>query len=141
MIVNQCTTAGLLSVIRPGHVSIQSLTDLVQSLNLGPIWQASDSLSPRAPGPARRPFLKFAPEPVLQLMPDLQHPPRERIDVFDKVFAYGNFPLYVISSTDRGSGKTRLVFVKSHITQHRFVIILANDALYRLHSAVPQRNI
>jgi len=25
--------------------------DLVQSLNLGPIWQASDSLSPRAPGP------------------------------------------------------------------------------------------
>jgi len=37
--------------------------DLVQSLNLGPIWQASDSLSPRAPGSARRPFLKFAPEP------------------------------------------------------------------------------
>jgi transposase len=29
----------------------------VQSLNLGPIWQASDSLSPRAPGSARRPFL------------------------------------------------------------------------------------
>ena len=39
--------------------------DLVQSLNLGPIWQASDSLSPRAPGSARRPFLKFAPEPLL----------------------------------------------------------------------------
>ena len=39
------------------------LTDLVQSLNLGPIWQSSDSLSPRAPGSARRPFLKFAPEP------------------------------------------------------------------------------
>src|SRR4029077_16986823 len=37
--------------------------DLVQSLNLGPIWQASDSLSPRPPGSARRPFLKFAPEP------------------------------------------------------------------------------
>jgi hypothetical protein len=37
---------------------------LVQSLNLGPIWQASDSLSPRAPGSARRPFLKFAPEPA-----------------------------------------------------------------------------
>ena len=36
---------------------------LVQSLNLGPIWQASDSLSPKAPGSARRPFLKFAPEP------------------------------------------------------------------------------
>src|SRR5208337_2891738 len=41
-------------------------TDLVQSLNLGPIWQASDSLSPRAPGSARRPFLKFAPEPRRQ---------------------------------------------------------------------------
>src|SRR5271157_3872430 len=40
--------------------------DLVQSLNLGPIWQASDSLSPRAPGSARRPFLKFAPEPRRQ---------------------------------------------------------------------------
>jgi NADP-dependent 3-hydroxy acid dehydrogenase YdfG len=38
--------------------------DLVQSLNLGPIWQASDSLSHRAPGSARRPFLKFAPEPT-----------------------------------------------------------------------------
>src|SRR6266852_5758460 len=38
-------------------------SDLVQSLNLGPIWQASDSLSPRALGSARRPFLKFAPEP------------------------------------------------------------------------------
>ena len=37
---------------------------LVQSLNLGPIWQASDSLSPRVPGSARRPFLKFAPEPA-----------------------------------------------------------------------------
>ena len=35
------------------------LVDLVQSLNLGPIWQASDSLSPRAPGSARRPFLKI----------------------------------------------------------------------------------
>ena len=31
----------------------------MQSLNLGPIWQASDSLSPRALGSARRPFLKF----------------------------------------------------------------------------------
>src|SRR5271166_1921889 len=28
------------------------LEDLAQSLNLGPIWQASDSLSPRAPGSA-----------------------------------------------------------------------------------------
>jgi hypothetical protein len=37
----------------------------VQSLNLGPIWQASDSLFPRAPRFARRPFLKFAPEPSL----------------------------------------------------------------------------
>ena len=36
---------------------------LVQSLDLGPILQASDSLSPRVPGSARRPFLKFAPEP------------------------------------------------------------------------------
>jgi hypothetical protein len=42
---------------------VQIAKDLVQSLNLGPIWQASDSLSPRAPGSARRPFLKFAPEP------------------------------------------------------------------------------
>ena len=41
---------------------------LVQSLNLGPIWQASDSLSPRAPGSARRPFLKFAPEPLKMSM-------------------------------------------------------------------------
>src|SRR5271165_1245734 len=40
-----------------------ALLVLVQSLNLGPIWQASDSLSPRAPGSARRPLLKFAPEP------------------------------------------------------------------------------
>jgi len=39
------------------------IKELVQNLNLGPIWQASDSLSPRAPGSARRPFLKFAPEP------------------------------------------------------------------------------
>ena len=39
---------------------------LVRSLNLGPIWQASDSLSPRAPGSARRPFFKFAPEPASQ---------------------------------------------------------------------------
>ena len=30
--------------------------DLVQSLNLGPIWQASDSLSPRAPGSASPTF-------------------------------------------------------------------------------------
>jgi hypothetical protein len=55
--------AGLLVV--PG-VKLESpldKKDLVQSLNLGPIWQASDSLSPRAPGSARRPFLKFAPEP------------------------------------------------------------------------------
>ncbi len=37
---------------------------LVQSLDLGPILQASDSLSPRVPGSARRPFLKFAPEPI-----------------------------------------------------------------------------
>jgi hypothetical protein len=36
---------------------------LVQSLNLGPIWQARDSLSPRTTECARRPFLKFAPEP------------------------------------------------------------------------------
>ena len=46
--------------LRPSRIS---KTDLLQSLNLGPIWQASDSLSPRAPGSARRPFLKFAPEP------------------------------------------------------------------------------
>src|ERR1700738_3564561 len=45
---------------------------LVQSLNLGPIWQASDSLSPRAPGSARRPFLKFAPEPSCARTPLLQ---------------------------------------------------------------------
>ena len=37
--------------------------DLVQSLHFGSIWQANDSLSPRAPESARRPFLKFAPEP------------------------------------------------------------------------------
>ena len=42
---------------------------LVQSLNLGPIWQASDSLSPRAPRSSRRPFLKFAPEPSAQPCP------------------------------------------------------------------------
>src|SRR6266852_7053497 len=34
--------------------------DLVQSLNLGPICQASDSLSPRAPGSARRPFFEIS---------------------------------------------------------------------------------
>ena len=50
--------------LRPSRIS---KTDLVQSLNLGPIWQASDSLSPRAPGSARRPFLKFAPEPPTRL--------------------------------------------------------------------------
>ena len=32
----------------------------MQSLNLRSIWQASDSLSPRAPGSAHQPFLKFA---------------------------------------------------------------------------------
>ena len=37
--------------------------DLVQILNLRPIWQASDWLSPRARESARRAFLKFAPEP------------------------------------------------------------------------------
>jgi hypothetical protein len=35
----------------------------VQSLNLGPIWQASDSLSPRAPGSARRPFFEICTRP------------------------------------------------------------------------------
>ena len=58
----------VLTIKRPGLVpdlppGKEELRDLVQSLNLGPIWQASDSLSPRAPGSARRPFLKFAPEP------------------------------------------------------------------------------
>ena len=33
------------------------------SLNLGPIWQASDSLSPRAPGSGALTFLTVAPEP------------------------------------------------------------------------------
>src|SRR5271166_4716730 len=50
----------------PHRVCCCLIEDLVQSLNLGPIWQASDSLSPRAPGSARRPFLKFAPEPRRQ---------------------------------------------------------------------------
>jgi hypothetical protein len=39
---------------------------------------------------------------VLEFMPHLQHTPRERIDVFDKVFAHSNFSLYVASSADRG---------------------------------------
>ena len=51
-------TAALVQEYARSHETV-----LVQSLNLGPIWQASDSLSPRAPGSARRPFLKFAPEP------------------------------------------------------------------------------
>jgi hypothetical protein len=40
---------------------------------------------------------------VLEFMPHLQHGPRERIDVFDKVFAHRNFPLDGVSSADRGS--------------------------------------
>jgi hypothetical protein len=47
---------------RSGWVALPPVV-LVQSLDLGPILQASDSLSPRASGSARRPFLKFAPEP------------------------------------------------------------------------------
>jgi hypothetical protein len=39
---------------------------------------------------------------MLEFVPDLQHTPRERIDVFDKVFTHSYFSLYAASSTDRG---------------------------------------
>src|SRR5437868_1727425 len=41
--------------LAPGRV-------LVQIPIFGPIWQASDAISPRATVSAHRPFLKFAPE-------------------------------------------------------------------------------
>ena len=53
----------IVEVLHRSMSAVPLQRDLVQSLNLGPIWRASDSLSPRAPGSARRPFLKFAPEP------------------------------------------------------------------------------
>ena len=51
---------------------------------------------------------------VLQFMADLQHPPCEGIDVFDKVFAGGNFPFISFSlPTGESVEKTLLVFVIS----------------------------
>jgi hypothetical protein len=40
------------------------LLDLVQSLDFGPIWQASDPLSLRVPESAHRPVLNFTPQPL-----------------------------------------------------------------------------
>jgi hypothetical protein len=45
---------------------IKDLRVLVQISILGPIWQASDAISPGATESAHRPFLKFALEPLVE---------------------------------------------------------------------------
>ncbi len=52
----------------PKPTAVFSLEGSGAKFNFSPIWQASDSLSPRAPESARRPFLKFAPEPPQQYL-------------------------------------------------------------------------
>jgi hypothetical protein len=69
-------------------------------------------------------------------MADLQDPPCEGIDVFDKVFAGGNFPLHIVFSTDRGRGKdpARFRYKSRHLASLRH--ISGTDTLCSLKSTV-----